>query len=533
MSKIRKFTLCLVAVLVFNFAVVYATGFSVGQEQEVKLVFITTPNSQYCEQAIPLINEFAQQGYNIKTISVTQNSEIVKQFNITRLPSFILLQDNKVIDRVDGGAAPIVLKPMIQGMFDRADQSARKNVTKITREPASAIPLDHYIKPTPTTTTTQNLNFTPPNNNNANTRTNSTPSSSPEIDLLQQKFITSSVKLRVDSADGHSWGSGTIIDTRGNDALILTCGHIFREVDFAGNNNKKNIVEVHLYGENSSVKVYGRCIYFDLEIDLALVVIVPPCPVQAIPVAPSNLAIKSGQNVISVGCDSGAAPTIRKHSIMSINRISTPATNKLPFNYIQVSGAPVGGRSGGGLFSNDGLLIGVCNTADPVRNDGHFVPAEIIRYILDQQNLSTVYQKPSLNSKINTTENSTNNQLTLNQNKNTEQNLTQNLNQNPTQNLPATNNLTSVEHATLSEVKRRVQDGDEVILIVRSRRNPETPSDVIVLNNTSDQFIDTIIQQSPTYTSQNENTNNNQVILSSHAVQPHTQQPVTFNVPHK
>ncbi|MDR2644316.1 MAG: trypsin-like peptidase domain-containing protein [Planctomycetaceae bacterium] len=517
MSRKQQFILSLVAMLFFNIAVMRATdlsALSAEQKQEVKLVFFTTPNSSYCEQAAALMTEFTQKGYNIQTISVAQYPDIVKQFNITRLPAFILLQNNKIIDRVDGGAASVVLKPMIQGMFDRADQSSRKNVTKNIPASQPATPSNHYANSIP-------VSF------NTSTNINSIPT---ESDLSQRKFITSSVKLRVDSANGHSWGSGTIIDTRGNDALILTCGHIFREAGVAGNNNKM-IVEVHLYGENSSVKVYGRCIYFDLEIDLALVVIVPPCPVQAIPVAPPNLAINVGQNVISVGCDGGADPTIRKHSIMSTNRIGTPTSNKLPFHYIQVSGAPVGGRSGGGLFSDDGHLIGVCNTADPVRNDGHFVPAEIIRHVLDQRNLSLVYQNPSLkNTKINTPNNS-NNSNNSNPNSAPNPNNLQSANQKITS--PATS-MTPIEQATLSEVKRRVQDGDEVILIVRSRRNLETPSDVIVLNNTSEQFIDTLIQQSPTrYASQNENTTNDNIILSSHGNQPNSPQPVTFNVPHK
>jgi hypothetical protein len=95
---------------------------------------------------------------------------------------------------------------------------------------------------------------------------------------------------------------------------------------------------------------------------------------------------------------------------------------------------------------------------------------------------------------------------------------------------PALDNLTPIERATLSEVKRRVQDGDEVILIVRSRRNSEIPSDVIVLNNTSEQFLDNLTKQSPTQPT--ENPHPNQIILSSHGTQEPQPRPVTFNVLH-
>jgi hypothetical protein len=123
----------------------------------------------------------------------------------------------------------------------------------------------------------------------------------------------------------------------------------------------------------------------------------------------------------------------------------------------------------------------------------------------------------------------------------TQHNLFANANplQNSTSNLqtsaaaPALDNLTPIERATLSEVKRRVQDGDEVILIVRSRRNSEIPSDVIVLNNTSEQFLDNLTKQSPTqHNQQTENPHPNQIILSSHGTQEPQPRPVTFNVLH-
>ncbi|GHT27237.1 hypothetical protein FACS18942_06210 [Planctomycetales bacterium] len=336
----------------------------------------------------------------------------------------------------------------------------------------------------------------------------------------QQKelFLSSSVKLRVDADNVHSWGTGTIIDTRNGEALILTCGHIFRERIEQNNNAVSNVpVEVHLYGGRTSAKVDGYCLFCNLETDIALIAAKPPFPVQGAALAPQGYVFQSGQTVWSSGCGGGANPSLEQHQIMSLDKIS-PVPNgndkrNIPFNYIQVSGAPVSGRSGGGLFTADNYLIGVCNTGDPQNNDGQFVPAEVIRQILQSMKLETVYEHPSLRS--NTVVQNTvpfepsavpaavfppisANSATLlplrpidgaEENRN-EVSLVNTARQPSDMN----SNMNNVEQATMEEIKRRAQDGDEVILIIRSRRNPEIPSDVIVLNGTSDQFLNQLTQ---------------------------------------
>ena len=342
-------------------------------------------------------------------------------------------------------------------------------------------------------------------------------------------LITSSVKLRVDVDGGHDWGTGTIIDTREGEALIITCGHIFR-----GSKGKGNI-EVHLFGEHSTVRVLGTCLFYDdSDIDLALVYITLPSsyPVRAVPIAPVSYQIQPSRQAWSVGCDSGGNPSVQTHQILSTDRVSTPKTNRVPFYYVQVSGAPVGGRSGGGLFSAEGYLIGVCNTGDPVVNDGHFVPPHVIRHVLDTMNLAHIYQNPSLGDVAASVQVPTSpSALTaLTPLQPIEPNLNPPLAAAGTP-LPmyAENQaaMSLEEQATLEEVKRRKQDGDEVILIVRSLRNPEIPSDVIVLSGTSDQFLDALIKSpsagppgNPAY---------NSVIFSSHDKQP-SRQPVSFPV---
>ena len=331
-------------------------------------------------------------------------------------------------------------------------------------------------------------------------------------------LIASSVKIRVDAANGHSWGTGTIIDTRQWEALILTCGHIF------GESQGKGKIEVHLFGENAIIPVLGTCQHYDLEIDLALVSVPVPFPVRAIPIAPNGYQIQPSQQAWSVGCDHGGNPTVRTHQIMSVDKVGTPREKRVPFHYVQVSGAPVSGRSGGGLFSAEGYLIGVCNTGDPAVNDGHFVPPQIIRYVLDKRNLSEVYTNPSLGEPTRQTPPTALAALTP---------LSPLA---PIESLPSTpipntlgalpvaaaalpapmyaenKGMNSEEQATLEEIRRGKQNDSEVIVIIRSRTNPEIPSDVIVLNGASDQFLGALVNSSappaaPAY---------NPVIFSSH-----------------
>ena len=91
--------------------------------------------------------------------------------------------------------------------------------------------------------------------------------------------------------------------------------------------------------------------------------------------------------------------------------------------------------------------------------------------------------------------------------------------------------MSKEEQATLEEIKRLKQDDNEVVLIVRSRRNPEIPSDVIVLNGVSNQFLDALTN-SP---AQPTNPSYNPVIFSSHETPARTTgpQPVSFPVRHR
>ena len=475
------------------------------------LLFLVTPDCAQCQQVTPLILDLQRQGYPVQTVDAVVQPEVVKHLGVDSFPTFLMFTDGKIVDRVVGGGDPMVMKPRILRMFDSAAEHRRRVASQQSSPIVPAIasssvavpfaPIASQWEQTAQPAVVPAVFMQP------------TESVSPASDDTEFSLLSSSVKLRVDDDQGHSWGTGTIIDTRNGEALILTCGHIFRESQGRGK------IDVHLFNKNSVIRVDGQCLYYDLDLDLALVYIIPLSPVRAIPVAPATYQVRAGQRVQSVGCDGGADPTVREHQILSTDRIGRPSNAPAPFHYIhyiQISGAPVGGRSGGGLFGEDGYLLGVCTTADPVENDGHFVPSHIIRHFLKQHRLSAVYEAPSLvdqnpiyrDPKPAMVAAAASNATSLQPLKplsipNSNSPLLEF--QTPNQ----SEGLNKREQATLDEIKRRTQDGDEVILIVKSRRNPEAPSEVILLNGMSDQFIDALARQpksSGTY---------NPVILSS------------------
>jgi len=301
---------------------------------------------------------------------------------------------------------------------------------------------------------------------------------------MDAHLIAATVRLRIEDADGHSCGSGTIIDARAGKALILTCGHIFRD------SQGKGKIEVDLFGPTPAARVPGTLLAWDEERDVGLLWIETPGPVEVARIAPPEYQVSSGDEVVNAGCNNGDDPTVRHNRVKSLDKFLGPPN-------LQVGGLPVQGRSGGGLFSREGLVIGVCNAADPQDNEGLYAALASLHAELDEADLSFVYQSqdgsqparaplvavepppmpkemPRPSSLVQLTESPARSdgppaRRALNQ-------------QEP--------GLSGRELAALEEIRRRKAEGAEVICIVRSRSNPQAPSEVFVFDQVSPEFLD-------------------------------------------
>ena len=459
---------------------------------EIKFLLFDSMQCSVCARIRPRIDAFRETGWPITCIDADRDVELVRRFQIQAVPTFIMLIDDREFDRFIGGPDPELMQQKIIELDKKGREYLQRNSSGQSGQPGQ---LDRFARSAPSAQ--PQFTQTPPPN----------AVSSPGGNHPMSRYISASVRIHVNDPTGTYKGTGTIIDTRGGEALVLTCGHIFRETQGQG------LIELDLFLENGVVKVQGECVDYDSEEnDLALVKFTVPqnTLIRAIPLAPQD-TLQVGQTLISVGCDDGGTPTIRQHRILSLDRQSTPGHYRNPFHYIQVSGAPTFGRSGGGLFSADGYLVGVCNTGDPNSNDGHFVPLSVVRRQMDQvgPKLTAIYQSPSLSSQPDpqlaqaSVQSGPGNEFVPLPAPPPEialASLSGPVAETSAQNGEPAHSYTSLtpeERATVEEVRRRQAEGAEVILIVNpvKKGNEKVQSEIIKLENVSEKFLDVLLER--------------------------------------
>lgn len=215
-------------------------------------------------------------------------------------------------------------------------------------------------------------------------RGENTPGLGASWDPVMAQAAAATVRIRVLDATGHSWGTGTIVDARNHRALIVTCGHIFRE------SQGKGEIQVDFF-QPTERRLTGTLVTYDLESDIGLLAVELTEPVTIAPIAAASTPIKQGMRLFSVGCNHGEKPSVMQGYLSAQNRYEGPAN-------LTASGVPVEGRSGGGLFDASGHLIGICQAAVPTDNEGLYGAWTTLIEKLDSIQLAAIYQNPQNDS---------------------------------------------------------------------------------------------------------------------------------------
>jgi S1-C subfamily serine protease len=314
---------------------------------ETTLLQFSSQRCQHCQSMQPVVAQLAQQGVNVQTIDVDQQLSVARQFQIAGVPTFVAVSGGREIGRIEGVTSPDKLAALVG-----------------------------WAAPTNTAATAAALE-----------RTGSSAAGPPAAPVAASPDAAraATVRIKVEDAAGYGFGTGTIIDTHDSEALVVTCGHLFRE------SKGKGKLTADLFVNGAAQTVDGQLIGYDLDRDIALISVRSGPGVKAAAVAPPGYTVRPGDRAFTIGCDKGADPSIRQTQIKAVNKYR----GKPNFT---AAGQPIDGRSGGGLFSADGFLIGICNAADPKDDEGLYAGLASIHWQLDQIGQSEIYQRSALAS---------------------------------------------------------------------------------------------------------------------------------------
>jgi thiol-disulfide isomerase/thioredoxin len=337
-----------------------------------------------CRHMDPIVRQLQDAGLTIRQIQVDQNPTLAAQYNVRAIPTFVLISNGKELDRIVGGASAEQLAQLYQK--GNAPVIRGQNAAASTAStPLPGLDTGRMVPVHPRQETTLAAQA-PAGSTPAVAASGSTaapiahtPTSAGTSPVAVAMAAT--VRLKVVDDGGHGYGTGTIIDVHEDEALVLTCGHIFRE------SGGKGRIFCDMYGAGAPKEIEGKLISFDQRRDVGLVSFRPGVPVAPVSIGGMGYSARKGESVFAIGCNRGDAPTVIDNRVLDVNRYNGPPN-------LVVGGRPIDGRSGGGLFSASGVLIGVCNAADPELDEGLYAAIDNIHAELDSAGLGFIYRRP-------------------------------------------------------------------------------------------------------------------------------------------
>ncbi len=340
-----------------------------------------------CQQMAPIVSKLEREGLPIRKVDVEEERALADQYQVSSIPTFILIVDDQEVERMSGSQA----EGRIRQMLARVPVPARAPANdRLAVDLGDSAPL-----PRPEVTVPSEPRPSKPTYDNsvadndespkglwpfkkkskpqapATVRGNN-PAPMPKADLVATAPVTpmdSSVRVRVMTGNKLVRGSGTIIESQAGRTTILTCSHLSRG---ATDDTK---VEVDIFRNGVPTTYVGTLVGSDKEADIGLITIPTGEAFPATPLASASLVPAIGAKVVSIGCGGGGVPSREQLRVTDVNRFTGPDT-------LVCTGMPVQGRSGGGLFDESGALVGVCFAADETGKGGVYCGVKPIYELL-------------------------------------------------------------------------------------------------------------------------------------------------------
>jgi len=444
---------------------------------ETVLLDFHAPWCAPCRSMDGTVAELQRAGYPVRKVNIDNERDLAARHNVQSIPCFVMLVDGKEVGRVTGASRRSELLELFAKSRVQPSEGGQIARAQSPDSPVQSVSLPGRVDRNPFSARSRDVQVADvqPADGQPTDEPATMRSSPPASGVNPQDLILSSCRLTIGDPQGFSYGSGTIIDSRQGEALVLTCGHVFRDSKGQGT------ITVDLFGQGAPQKLPARLVSYDLKTDVGLVSIRPGVPVSVAPVAPKGFRIAKGDKVVTVGCNNGKEPTAIESRITAIDKFLGPPN-------LQVSGLPVQGRSGGGLYSADGHVIGVCNAADPADNEGLYAALATIHSQLDKSGLTAIYENQASGEQS---------QLVAGRGvpampaKMPKPSFAGGSRGGPANRFGSTDYSAAInasEQAAMAKVDS-AGDGAEVICIVRSLTDPQAKSEVIKLDRASSAFL--------------------------------------------
>jgi hypothetical protein len=211
------------------------------------------------------------------------------------------------------------------------------------------------------------------------------------------------VRFRVLNEKSVGFGSGTIIHSTADGSLILAQAHQFKLDGPAPPGEFPRRIKIDLFDGKPQGAAAPQAVHFletvdgelvdcDFRRDISLIRIRPGRRLPASRIVPRRWEPRVGMKMLTIGCSEGHDPTAWQ------TRITNPRCRGLSGNpdyeAIECQTAPKQGRTGGGLFTSDGYLAGVCNFAEPQGDHGLYATPDSIYRLLDRNLLTFLHEAP-------------------------------------------------------------------------------------------------------------------------------------------
>jgi thiol-disulfide isomerase/thioredoxin len=344
-----------------------------------------------CRKARPVVEQLIREGYAIKTIDIDQEPRLAQRYHVNAVPTFVVVdQSGHELARTSGPQPAPELARFFNAAAAKAQPPANSNSHVGSRQKASDDGDD-----------VQRDQGAQPDQADDDKRADRD-AEQPEPAVVNPKPWKTVVRIRVLNNRSIGFGSGTIIYSTPEESLILTCAHIFK-VDGrkqAPPSQFPNRIMIDLFdGELQGTQpatvhfkeaVEGHAVDYDFTRDVGLIRIRPGRRLDSCRVVPAHWVPKSRMQVLTVGCSEGHDATAW-HTKISKARIQNFLAGNPTYEAIECDVAPRQGRSGGGLFTDDGYVAGICNFAEPQGNHGLYATPRSIYHLLDRNNLMALY----------------------------------------------------------------------------------------------------------------------------------------------